>query len=130
MAIDTTFFEDFNSQAKRAVEQTKEQVVGAVDNYFNSLQRTISSYPTGGSELGEKIKDYAEKNIAATHEFLLNVSRAKDFQEIFRIQNEFMQAQMIAFGQQTKNFGESYTKASKSAVNTPYKTSRSGVEGS
>ncbi len=69
MAIDTTFLEDFNSQAKRAVEQTKE--------------------PTGGSELGEKIKDYAEKNIAATHEFLLNVSRAKDFQEIFRIQNEF-----------------------------------------
>src|SRR5271154_7619475 len=76
MAIDTTLLEDFNSQAKRAVEQTKEQVLGAVDNYFNFLQKTISSYPTGGTELGEKIKSYAEKNIAATHEFLRKVGQA------------------------------------------------------
>src|SRR5271154_2176147 len=107
MAIDTTLLEDFNSQAKRAVEQTKEQVLGAVDNYFNFLQKAISSYPTGGYELGEKIKSYAEKNIAATHEFLRKVGQAKDFQEILRIQTEFTKAQVTAFSQQTKNFGES-----------------------
>jgi len=123
MAKDPKPLEEFTEKAKDAVEQTKQQLLAAVDTYFNFLQKTISSYPSGGSELGEKLKSYAEKNIAATHEFLLNVSRAKDFQEIFRIQNEFMQAQMTAFNEQTKSFGGSFTKAAISAVNTPFKMS-------
>jgi len=123
MGMNTNPLEDFNLQAKKAVEKTKEQIVGAVDNYFNFLQKTISSYPTGGSELGERMKSYAEKNIAATHEFLRKVSRAKDFQEILQIQAEFMQAQMTAFNEQTKSSGGSFTKAAIGAVNTPFKMS-------
>ena len=116
MARDTRPSEDLNSQAKRAVEQTKEQVLGAVDTYFNFLQKTISSFPTGGSDLGEKMKSYAEKNTAATHEFLRKVGQAKDFQEILRIQTEFTQSQMNVFSEQTKSFGESYASARAAAT--------------
>jgi hypothetical protein len=111
-----------NATAKQAVEQTMEQTRGAVDNYFNFLQKTISSYPSGGTDLREKLKSYAEKNIAATHEFVLKLSQAKDFQDVVRIQTEFMQAQMNAFGEQTKTLGEEVTKAT-GAVKTPFKTS-------
>ena len=90
--------EDLKANAERALEQTMEQTRGAVDNYFNFLQKTISSYPSGGTDLGEKLKSYAEKNIAATHEFVLKLSQAKDFQDVVRIQTEFMQTQMNAFG--------------------------------
>ena len=70
MAKDPKPLEEFTEKAKDAVEQTKQQLLAAVDTYFNFLQKTISSYPSGGTELGEKLQSYAEKNIAATHEFL------------------------------------------------------------
>ena len=68
MAKDTKPLQDLNANAKQVVEQTMEQMQGAVDNYFNFIQKTMSSYPLGGTEFGEKLKSYAEKNIAATNE--------------------------------------------------------------
>jgi len=63
------------------------------------------------------------KNIAATHEFIKQLSQAKDFQDMVRIQTEFMQTLLKAFQEQTKNLGEAFTKAAASAGNTPFKTS-------
>jgi hypothetical protein len=122
MAKDAKPLEDLKANAERALEQTMEQTRGAVDNYFNFLRKTISSYPSGGTDFGEKLKSYAEKNIAATHEFVLKLSQAKDFQDVVRIQNEFMQTQMNAVGEHTKTLGEEVTKAT-GAVKTPFKTS-------
>ena len=56
MANNLNPLEDLNSRAKQAVDQTKQQVLGAVDNYFDFLQQAISSSPTGGTEFGEKQK--------------------------------------------------------------------------
>ena len=121
MAKDAKPLEDLKANAERALEQTMEQTRGAVDNYFHFLQKTISSYPSGGTDLGEKLKSYAEKNIAATHEFVLKLSQAKDFQDVVRIQTEFMQAQMNAFGEHTKTLGEAVNKAATYAGKTPFK---------
>ena len=122
MANNLNPLEDLNSRAKQAVDQTKQQVLGAADQYFNFLLQTISSYPSGGTDLGEKLKSYAEKNIAATQQFIHRLSQAKDFPEIIRIQTEFMQAQMDAFSGQTRNLGEEFAKAI-GAVNPLFKTS-------
>ena len=122
MAKDLNPFEDLNSQTMQAVEQTKDQVLSAVDTYFNFLQQTVSSFPSGGTDLGDKLKSSAEKNIAATREFLRKVSRAKDFNEILLIQSEFVQAQMKAFAEQTQGFGEGYSKAAIGATKVPFKT--------
>jgi hypothetical protein len=123
MAKDPKPREDLNSQAKQAVDQTKEQVLGAVDSCFDFLKKTISSYPSGGTEFGEKLKSYAEKNLAATHEFVKQLSQTKDFQDAVRIQTEFMQTQMHAFGEQTKGLGEAFTKTATREVKAPFKTS-------
>ena len=48
------------------------------------------------------MKGCAEKNIAATQEFVRELSYAKDIQDIFRIQMEFMRSQLEAFGEQAK----------------------------
>ncbi len=113
---------DLSSETKQAVDQTREQVLGAVDQYFNFLLQTISSYPSGGTDFGEKLKSYAEKNIAVTQQFIHRLSQAKDFPDIIRIQTEFMQAQMDAFSGRTKNLGEEFSKAI-GAVKPPFKTS-------
>ncbi len=122
MANNLNPLEDLNSRAKQAVDQTKQQVPGAVDNYFDFLQQAISSSPTGGTELGEKQKSYAKRNIAATHEFLRKVGGARNFQEILLLQSEFMQAQMNELSEQTKSFGEAFSKAATSIMKIPFKT--------
>jgi hypothetical protein len=116
-------FEISNAQARQTVDQTKEQILRAVDGYFDFLKQTISSYPSGGTELGERLKGYAEKNIAATREFIRRLSQAKDFQVALQIQSEFMQAQMQAFGEQVKSFGEASARAATGAVEAPFKSS-------
>lgn len=101
--------EEFNAMA----EQTKAQALAAADQYFNFLKKTISSYPSGGTEFGDNLKGYAEKNIAAVHEFVQKLSQAKDFEDVFRLQTEFMQSQFSAFSEQTRSLGEAYTKSAE-----------------
>jgi len=52
------------------------------------------------------VKACAEQNIAATQEFVRDLSYAKDIQEMFRIQMEFMRTQMEAFVEQANSIGE------------------------
>jgi hypothetical protein len=60
------------------------------------------------------MKTFTEQNIAAASEFAQKAGKAKDFQDFWRIQTEFMQAQWKAFSEQTKELSES---AAKSATN-------------
>ena len=92
-----------------------------MDSYFDFLHKTISSCPTGGTQFGEKLKDYSEKNIAAVRDYMRKLSQAQDFAEVARIQTDFMQSQFSAFGEQAKGLGEACAKAAADAVNKPFK---------
>lgn len=63
----------------------------AMDYYFDSLRKTISAIPSGGSVFGEQMKAYAEKNVSLTQEFSRQLRQAKSLQEISSIQTKFMQ---------------------------------------
>jgi len=115
MAKDQKPAEESSGIAKQSIEQAR----GAVDIYFDMLKNAVSSYPTGGTEFGETMKGFAERNVRTTHEFVKQLSHAKDFQEMVRIQTEFMQSLMAAFGEQTKSLTEAYTKTAADAVKRP-----------
>ena len=130
MAKDPKPMEVLNAQAKQAVnetkqavEETKGQALGAADTYFDFLNKTISSFPSGGTEFGEKLKSFAEKNVAATHQFIQQLSQAKDFQDVLRLQTEFMQTQMQTFAEQATSLVEAFTKTATREVKMPFKTS-------
>ncbi len=61
--------------------------------------------------------------VAAANEYVRKLTEAKDFQDVIRIQTEFMQAQFNAFGEQTKSLAETFTKAATEAVKTPFQKS-------
>jgi len=115
MARKTEPFE-INAMAKQAMEHA----YGGVDTYFDFLKKTISSLPSAGSEFGERWKSYAENNIDATHGFMKQLSQAKDFEQMMRIQMRFMQSQTNAF---MKKFGETYTKAAAGGAKMPFRSS-------
>jgi hypothetical protein len=107
MAKEKTKAEELSAIGK----QTMAHAYSAMDYYFDHLKKTVASAPSGGTEFGEKVKVYAEKNIAATQEFVRDLSYAKDIQDMFRIQMEFMRAQLEAFGEQANSLGDAYMKA-------------------
>jgi hypothetical protein len=57
---------EYNVTPDQVVEVMGEEFRKAVDKYFDLLQKTVSSYPLGDTELGGKAKDCAEKNITSS----------------------------------------------------------------
>jgi hypothetical protein len=110
-------FEEMNAIAK----QIKEQTLVVTDDYFKFLKKAISSNPSRGTEVGDVFKSHAEKNIDLVQEFVHKLSEAKDFQDVFRVQTEFMQSQFAALGEQTKNLSEACGKSAASVFNYPFK---------
>jgi hypothetical protein len=102
MAKDAKPFEGLNANAK----QTMATAYWAMDYYFDNLRKIVSSAPSGGTDFGEKLKGYAEENIAAMHDFIKQLTQAKDFEAVLRIQKDFVRSQFEAFDEQAKNLGE------------------------
>src|SRR6516164_2513916 len=100
-------FEDLSETAAQAVEQGR----GAMDNYFSFFQNIW-----GRNDLTEKMKTYTEKNISAYAQFVGKLGQAENFQEVFRIQTEFMQTQSNSLTEQARSLGEAYNKATTDAT--------------
>jgi hypothetical protein len=101
-------------------KQTMAHAYSAMDYYFDHLKKTVASAPSGGTEFGEKVRAYAEQNISATREYVRELTYAKDTQDIFRIQMEFVRSQLEAFGEQVKDLGEAYIKAASGQTKKPF----------
>jgi hypothetical protein len=117
VATDTKPFEEMNAIAK----QIKEQALVVTDDYFKFLRKTISSNPSKGTEVGAVLKSNAEKNIDLVQEYVHKLADARDFQDAFRAQSEFMQSQFAAIGDQTKSLSEACGKSAASVFIYPFK---------
>jgi hypothetical protein len=104
-------------------KQAMAQAHDALDNYFDFLKKSVSSLPSGGTDLGEKLKDQGVQNIIAVQELVKRLSNAKDFEEVLRIQTAFMHSQLNALGKQAASLSEAYTKeAAASGIKMPFKS--------
>jgi hypothetical protein len=61
---------------RAGVKQTLEQAHLALDAYFEFLKKSVSSLPSGGTELGERLKDQGVENINALQEVVKRLSQA------------------------------------------------------
>ena len=59
MAKDQKPADQMDAFSKQAMAQAHE----ALEIYFDFLKKSVSSFPSGGTELGEKLKDQSVQNI-------------------------------------------------------------------
>jgi hypothetical protein len=83
----------------------------------------LDAVPQKPNHIVIDVSGFSEKNVAAIHQFIKQLSQAKDFQDVLRIQTEFMRTQMQAFGEQATSLVEAFTKTASSEVKMPFKTS-------
>jgi hypothetical protein len=95
--------------------QTAEQITKQTQDYFGWLQKTMS-VPWSHTNLNRILLNQATQSITATFVFVQKLSQAKNFQDIVKIQTEFMATQMKSFNEQAKILSEIYSKAAEDAM--------------
>ena len=120
MANDPTWNFDVPTQMRQFAEQSVEQAKKAVDGFLTAAQKTASTLETqantaqaGAKDVREKVMGFAEENINNSFDFAQKLVRAKDIQEVMRLQQEFLQQQMRAMQSQAKDLGASAVEAVK-----------------
>ncbi|MFZ1183452.1 MAG: phasin family protein [Pseudolabrys sp.] len=99
--------------------QGYEQTRKAMESYLDFVEKNVKAAPWLDTDLTKKMKTFTEQNIAAASEFAQKASKAKDFQDFWRIQTEFMQAQWKAFTEQTKELTDSAAKGATNVMKGP-----------
>ena len=99
--------------------QGYEQTRKAIESYLDFVEKNVKAAPWLDTDLTKKMKTFTEQNIAAASEFAQKASKAKDFQDFWRIQTEFMQAQWKAFTEQTKELTDSAAKGATNVMKGP-----------
>ena len=83
-----------------------EQARGAMTNYLEFIGKSMSVAPLGATSQATALKGYVDRNVQATFDFSERLLHAKDFQDVVRIQTEFLQAQFRVLTDQAKEVVE------------------------
>jgi phasin len=93
--------------------QSMEQARKAFDDYMDAAQKAAGGMTGSGTamqdnarRLQEETLAFAEANVTASFELAQRLVRARDMQEMIRIQQEFLEQQMASFADQSRRLAE------------------------
>lgn len=118
MVASTTPQFEIADEMRVMTERSLEQAKQAFDNYMRATEKAVSLLETqveanqrGGLDISKKAMGFAENNVRSAFEFANKIVQANDIQEVLRMQNLFVQAQMQVLREQVTSLGETITKA-------------------
>jgi phasin len=104
-------------------EKSVEQAKKALDGFMSAAHRTVSTLEghaettrKDAKNLGEKAVTFAEENIASSFDFAQKLVRAKNVEDMLKLQADYIKAQMQALGEQAKALGGHTGKMAKDAA--------------
>jgi len=95
------------------MEATRDAVVKA--------EGSATSLREGGADIQRQAMSYMEENINSSFDFAERLVRARTLEEIAKIQQEFVKAQMQAVADQGKSLGEMMGRAASGPATKPKK---------
>jgi phasin len=114
---------DVPPEMRAFAEKSVEQARQAFDGFISAAHQAMSAFEgqaetarKGARGVTEQAMIFAERNIASAFEFAQDLVRARDIQDVLRLQAEYITRQMQALTEQAKELGESTSKAAKDAA--------------
>ena len=107
----TTPFEvpvDLRDFAQKSVEQARkafEGFLGVAQKTADAVDTATHSVRTGTKSISSQTLSYAEQNINAAFDHALKLVHAKDPQEAFSLQSEYIKSQLANLQTQAKSIG-------------------------
>jgi phasin len=113
---------EMRSFAEKSVEQAKQ----AFDGFITAAQQAVTTLEgqaetarKGAKHMTEKAMNFAEQNVATSFDFAQKLVRAKDVQEVMRLQAEYIRTQMQVMAEQARELGETAGKTASDAAAPP-----------
>jgi hypothetical protein len=110
-----------SDNVRAVMAQNLEQAHKAIANYFELVEKSIASSPLGAADQTKTFRSSVERSVAASFELSDKILRAKDLQDVLRIQTEFFQKQLQALTEQSKDLGNAAAKKTSEVINIPIK---------
>ena len=111
---------------RKFAEQSVEQARKAFDGFISAAHQAVNDFEgrakaaqAGAKDVGGQAMAFAERNVAASFDFAQKLVRAKDVEEIMRLQGEYVKAQMQALNDQAQELGRWRPRSADTA--TPHK---------
>lgn len=90
---------DMRAMAEKSVERARH----AFDGFIGAAHRAVDMFGEtagkGAKDVAEKAMTFAERDMALSFEFARNLVRARDVQDVLRLQKEYVNAQMQLFSE-------------------------------
>jgi len=113
--------ETTTDQLRSIMAENFKKAHGALTNYFQFVEKSISASPLGATDQTKNFRNYVERSVAASFGLSDKLLHAKDFQDVLRIQTEFFQTQLRALTEQSKELCGTATKAASNVTRVPIK---------
>ena len=105
--------------AEKSVEQARQ----AFDGFISAAHHAMSTFEgqaegarKGARDVAEKAMTFAQQNIASSFELAEQLVKARDVQEVMRLQADYIKRQMQVFSEQARELGESAGAAARDAA--------------
>ena len=110
-------------EMRNLAEQSVEQARKAFDSFIAAAQKAASNIEgqtsaaqASAQDMRQKAMEFAEQNVATSFDFAQKLVRAKDIEEVTKLQAEFVQRQMSALTEQAQELGNTATRAATAAA--------------
>lgn len=110
---------DMRKFAEQSVEQARKAFDGfmaAANKAAGDLEGRATAASSGVKDISGRAVAFAQSNIASSFDFAQKLVQAKDVQEVLKLQQDYIQAQIQALNAQAKELGEAASKATRDAV--------------
>jgi phasin len=99
--------------AERSVEQAQKAFEGflAVAQHTSGIADDAANSSQGAKTMSSHVLAYTEQNVNATFDLAHKLVRAKDPQEAFALQSEYVKTQLAALQTQAKELGVLFQKS-------------------
>jgi phasin len=111
--------QEMRAFAEKSVEQARQ----AFESFLSTAHHTINAFGDqaettrqGAKDIGQQVMAFAERNIASSFEFVQQLVRVRDVNEMVRLQSDYITAQIKILSEQAKELGESTTKLAREAT--------------
>lgn len=111
---------------RKLAEQSVEQARQAFDRFISAAHEAVADFEgraqaarSGALDVGGRAMGFAERNMAASFDFAQKLVRAKDVEEVIRLQTEYVKAQVATLNEQTKELADAAAKLAKESTAKP-----------
>ncbi|MFD0988315.1 phasin family protein [Methyloligella solikamskensis] len=110
--------EGMRAMAEKAVAQTREgyeMAKGNMEETVHAWEKSFDAYGQGASAFQQKLLDIFQSNMNSGFDFAKKLTEAKDFSEVAKMQQAFMQKQLSTLSDQAGELRALSTKVAEDA---------------